>query len=495
MNDLQEFEARLQAALVDAERRIVEPTGLAERLIAGRATRTATVIPLRRRSQKPWIAPLLAAAVVAAAVTGSLLVVDAGHHSAPAIHLTPDPSPTPTQSAVPTLSPSPTPTPTRSVISPSPTRNQIGPVGVAVPHGFLVYSTSFVSPQVGWALGNAPCPKPDGYCATLLRTTNGGQSWRSVPVPTGITPVDDQGSSTSNSCGDNGGIAGPCVDVVTFADDRIGYLSGFSSLFMTTDGGASWTNLNRRASSLVVSGGRVITWSYVAECSAGCPGRLDTAPLGSNSWTEIEPGGYVSTLFGSGLVHAGPYAYFFSYPQSAATSLTAVGVAVFRSADGGRTWLRRSVGATCAGARSSSGAPDGTLALNCLVGVDSTSTGVSVSTDGGVTFHSWVNLPSEGVPASQPFALESAVAAASADNVIDDVFDFAASPYTDHLYRASGAASAWAGAGAFTRPRNDQTSPVAVFVTSNFGVINRGPGVSTLITTDGGRTWAAITYH
>ena len=90
---------------------------------------------------------------------------------------------------------------------------------------------TYVSPSEGWALGTVACGA--NQCLRLLRTTNDGVSWSSVPVP----PAGPEGPGS------------PPLKV-RFADPDDGWI--FSSLpgqakvqaWSTHDGGRHWLQLS-----------------------------------------------------------------------------------------------------------------------------------------------------------------------------------------------------------------------------------------------------------
>lgn len=92
-----------------------------------------------------------------------------------------------------------------------------------MPAGFKPASVTFVSDQVGWVLGTAPCThKP---CTSIVRTVDGGASWRGIPAPK---------ASLSVASGDPS-----AIDQLRFADRRDGYADG-AGLWETHNGGATW---------------------------------------------------------------------------------------------------------------------------------------------------------------------------------------------------------------------------------------------------------------
>ena len=141
---------------------------------------------------------LLALLLVAACSSASEAPVAAPTTPAPTVAPT-----TAAPTAVPTTQ-APTPTPTASP--------EVGPVGTPVPAGFEPRSATFVSDRTGWVLGSA------GGKAVVVRTRDGGRTWRAVPAP--AAPPDD-------------------LATLRFAGLRDGFATG-AQLWATHDGGATW---------------------------------------------------------------------------------------------------------------------------------------------------------------------------------------------------------------------------------------------------------------
>jgi len=230
-----DFDAAVHRALGDVATAIRPDPGLADRLIANARGDDAVVRLDSRRPASRWIAPLLAAAAVVVLAVGGVTAVNllADSNTKPA-HLppTPNPRPTPTKPFVPEPS--------------------------VVPH-FHTYSMQFADPQHGWALGEAQCPAGKRTnCVTLLATDDGGAKWRQVDVPHGlVSPFVHDGS-----CMSNGGVTGPCVDQVLFANTSVGYLWGLHEIYVTTDGGRSWSRYQNPITSWVAPSQSVFGFGY-----------------------------------------------------------------------------------------------------------------------------------------------------------------------------------------------------------------------------------------
>lgn len=266
-----DFDELVRTALRDVSNATTEPAGLADRMLE----RDATPLAAHRRPPR-WGLPLIAAAaVIALAITVALVALTHSDKTMPATQV-----PTTTQRPL----PSPTPQP-RPVLA-----------------GFHAADVSFAGSS-GAALGDAKCPhsaKTD--CPALIRTSDGGRTWSATHVPHGLVSSFDFGS-----CGDNGTIHGPCVDHVVLAGND-GYLWSLHEFYTTTDGGRSWTHEQHPVSGSpgaldvrIVANSLVVRLAPVQQCSAGCPGVIETARLGRPNWTianldGTKPGLYSSSL-------------------------------------------------------------------------------------------------------------------------------------------------------------------------------------------------------
>ncbi|MEO8899341.1 MAG: hypothetical protein ABI352_11675 [Candidatus Dormibacter sp.] len=187
-------------------------------------------------------------------------------------------------SASPTSSGSASGTPPPSA-SPAVTAHPVStPAGVAAPAGFVPVSVTFVSSQMGWVLGRAPCSS-SSPCLTLLRTQDAGRSWLSVPAP----------PSTLSSSPNPGGHG---VRGVRFADALDGWAFG-PELWATHDGGGNWTRITLPGASstaavvdLAAAAGEV--HAAVFDHSVA----IDSSPIDHEGW-----GGSSTTIpFGAGPV-------------------------------------------------------------------------------------------------------------------------------------------------------------------------------------------------
>jgi photosystem II stability/assembly factor-like uncharacterized protein len=93
----------------------------------------------------------------------------------------------------------------------------------------------FVDTQHGWALTTHRC---GGWhrCLRVLRTADGGRSWQSVGEPSAAkAPLE------TLPCSHVINTHRRCLDHLTFADTRTGYAWSHQLLYLTRDGGRTWT--------------------------------------------------------------------------------------------------------------------------------------------------------------------------------------------------------------------------------------------------------------
>jgi hypothetical protein len=105
------------------------------------------------------------------------------------------------------------------------TRPAGSPAGGPVPSNFQPTSITFVSSNVGWAIGQAGTPGQCAnaiptICTSIVRTSDDGQTWKGIPAP-----------STSKVSG------------IRFLDGINGWAYG-PDLWSTHNGGSTWTQVN-----------------------------------------------------------------------------------------------------------------------------------------------------------------------------------------------------------------------------------------------------------
>ena len=314
----------------------------------------------RRRREALVIVPALIVAVVV--VVGLLaLGLGANHNAAPQHPATTTPHhqtrhrhhAAPHTSTSQTVSSKPPPSATAP-------RHLAAPAG-PVPPGFGAESFTSVGNNTWWLLGNAPCSSPP--CTSILRTDNGGRSFVGTPAP-----------RTTK------------VSQLRFANPADGFAYD-SQLWVTHDAGATWhqVRLGGAVTELATAGG--FAYALVRYGHKGA-GRLERAPLGSDTWTK---------LAGAGNAYSGLWAH---------------GTDVLVGSGGGAAVaVSHDAGATFAAATSpSKGLPcdfeepaAGVVWAHCATGTESATWR---STDSGAHFQA-LRGPVPGLPNSALFAAAS----------------------------------------------------------------------------------------
>jgi hypothetical protein len=170
-------------------------------------------------------------------------------------------------------------------------------VGGRVPRGFVAWSVTFASSLTAYVLGDAPCHRAP--CTSVVRTLDGGRTWRGLPAPVASLPANRDFGSTPSTVRD-----------IRFGTARDGYAFG-GGLWSTHDGARSWHRLNvGRVLDLAIGGGT--TYAVVGTCDAdgaGCRDiRLVTSPVGRDAFSRVglapgaSGGGGVSTGAGIAVV-------------------------------------------------------------------------------------------------------------------------------------------------------------------------------------------------
>lgn len=357
----------------------------------------------------------------------------------------------------------------------------LGPTGGPVPAGFEPASVTFVSADLGWVLGTATCA--GSPCAAIVRTTDGGRTWASIPAPDApITPGRSEGGST--------GVSGPAgVGRLRFANALDGWAFG-PALFATHDGGATWHRVmlpgaaaDAEVMALETSAGLVHAAYFDGASSVV---RIATSPVGGDAWT-VSP----TTM----PVGAGPV------PQAQIVLRGTAGwlVEVDRTVVGGarlvagewQAWQPPCV--DLAGPATLAAASEWELVAACDVGLWSTPKGVHlwVSMDAGASFIEAAAQPPvfsvDGVGA--PSASSTVVAGSLSGIGSALVASFDGGRTWDAVYVLEGAASV-----------SDLGFTDLGFATAGLGVAittslsTSGVGDAHLIMTrDGGRTWSEVT--
>jgi photosystem II stability/assembly factor-like uncharacterized protein len=444
-----DFDGSVRATLADVALQTPVPDGLTDRLIANAEAGRPVVTPLHpTRRRAGWTLPLLAAAAIVVVAGGALAVSNlADHRNQPK----PPAAPTGTSTHAPT-------TPPRPVDS--------------VPADFRAAAVSFRDPQHGDALGVGNCGGSAASCAvTLIATDDGGLSWHVLSVPPKLRSMlnpDDP------SCATNGGVLGPCVDRVLFANDSDGYLFGLHEFYWTTDGGHAWHHapqpppdgkvpMPNNVPTMLVADGYAYRMYAQGVGSSGQSGRLQRAPIGTNHWTDISPAD--AGIYNSQIAATGNALYLEAgyYAGHLATEL-------YESTDHGTHWSR--VGP----ADGVVSAPDGAIAFTSGCRVNVAAAG-----------HTFVE---HSLPGNCDRA-ETYVGLASA-NELTVVADPEPEPTSRplRLYHSSDGGASFQPVATIPRPR---TGRVWFGMIGQFGYL-AAPGSQVYLTVDGGRTWQARSF-
>jgi photosystem II stability/assembly factor-like uncharacterized protein len=129
-------------------------------------------------------------------------------------------------------------------------------------------SFTAVSDSDYWVLGSVPCRS--GRCSSILRTTDGGSSFASIPAP----PLPAVGAVATAT--------------LRFADrlDGFAFVTGVGGVFYAThDGGATWRRLALGTVLAFASGGGNV-YAVTARCSLPrCTGyRFERSPVSADAW-------------------------------------------------------------------------------------------------------------------------------------------------------------------------------------------------------------------
>jgi photosystem II stability/assembly factor-like uncharacterized protein len=153
-----------------------------------------------------------------------------------------------------------------------------GAAGAPVPPGFQASSVTWLSPQLGWALGAVPCGH--STCSDVIGSTDGGTTWHQA----GASPV-----PIANLGKDRPGVTG-----IRFATVAVGWAFG-PLLLRTDDGGRSWARQpipggGKQVLDLAASS--TVAYAIVSDCAFGrglCGKPLSfwrTTP-GAGTWTRV----------------------------------------------------------------------------------------------------------------------------------------------------------------------------------------------------------------
>jgi photosystem II stability/assembly factor-like uncharacterized protein len=409
-----------------------------------------------RQPRRPTTRIVLALVAVACAVAGLIVVGARSRPASRGLEVTGRP-PGPNR----TLLPAPS-LPDEATVAPPTGPPPDGPL----PDGFRPASVTFVSLDHGWLLGTAPCASPP--CTSIVRTTDGGQTWHGIPAPRTDLALP--------------GVRG--VSTLRFADDLDGWAFG-PDLWFTHDGGATW---RRSQDPAFAHGNRVVSLeaaagiAYVVVATAPDAGNdlhLLRTDVAHEAWQTVAfPQPTDGVAYGQ-IVMQGTTAWLVTQGVDHAT--------VFTTADGG-TW--RVLVTPCAvSALTAAGSSE--VALVCTGGVaaGSQQKPVYVSHDGGQTFQHVTDAPFGGgfMGVALPRASTIVVAAAGGASNLYASFDGGQSWSTVLADTTSGGLG-WHDLGF--------TSPTRGVVIEGLAPDTSPYDVPVLYRTDdGGRTWTPVTVR
>jgi photosystem II stability/assembly factor-like uncharacterized protein len=347
--------------------------------------------------------------------------------------------------------------------SPSVGPSSLGPVGGPIPANFQPASATFTSVDDGWLLGTATCA--GAPCVAIVRTTDGGRTWASIPAPKATFVAGGSGTS---------GVGG-----LRFADALDGWAFG-PDLWATHDGGATWHRVSLPGLS---AGGQVMTLETAAGAvhavyDRGLGGGLmtiATSPVGSDAWT-VSP---TTVELGAGpvprpqIVLHGSAGWLIEVDREVLAGARLV-------AGEWKPWQPPCT--NTAGPATLAAASASDLVVACDEGVWSTPTGVHVfvSSDGGATFTPAASKPPvfsiEGVAAPAPGVAFVAGSLSGVGSAIVGSFDGGATWTAVHVLQGAGSLGV-----SFT------TADQGISISAT------GDGRSDLLMTrDGGRTWSKV---
>lgn len=348
-----------------------------------------------------------------------------------------------------------------------------------VPPGFQPQSVTFVSTQAGWVLGGAPCSSPP--CTSVIRTDDGGRSWVGINAPrVALAASPSQGTGVSR---------------LVFADQLNGWAFG-PALWSTHDGGRTWEPVDlpgagpaAKVVSLATSGGRAVALALMPAQAGGGQGvaQLYTTPVGRDGWQPVANVSAPTYSAGQVVLHG---------QAGWVTIDTGSTGPHYWATTGGTTFTPQSP-TPCQQEQSPSqlaASSPTDLVLGCgrQGGLGRQVKEVYVSTNGGASFRATAAPPAEG-------DLEAVAEA------IPSVLVVGASSGASYLYASFDGGQSWqtvvSDSSAGGAPWHDLG-----FTTATQGVVVEGyppeatsgtastPPSRLLATTDGGHTWAAVTF-
>ena len=351
----------------------------------------------------------------------------------------------------------------------------VAPAGGPVPRGFVAADFTSVSPDLGWVLGTAPCAA--AACTSIVRSTDGGKTWVGLPAPK--AELEDAGPTACEGK--------PCVRGIRFATADVGYVYGSTGLYLTRDGGATWTKTAGQADAIEAGNGTVIRVSHDTQgCPPGCTFQISTAPVGSTDWQRAQvPGAPMLGTYVQ-LVRTGKLAFVQIHANPAGGAEDAH-TGLLASTDNGRSWTAHDDpcgtrdGGEADGAQLATG-DDGSLSVLCVPRGGGTDF-VITSLDGGAHFGAQRSVTTG--------ATGDGLASASGSTLVVTAVTGA----TFTLYRSIDAGSTWQQVATAPAPGQDSTGSAPIgFQNATVGRFATHTH-ALLSTTDGGASWATYTFR
>lgn len=287
--------------------------------------------------------------------------------------------PSTTSAVSPTTAPSSRPSApaasTTTTVPPASTTTTTEPPLTPIPSGANLRTSdvAFFDPTVGYGVFRASTGR---RCeVAVAKTTDGGAHFGPVVA---VAPCN---RFTSFSGGKPVTVAS-----VAFDDHGDGFVYG-TSLYVTHDGGATWHAVARPGPVLSVEALGSSVWMLGDRCpTPTCPARLLESTDGGTTWHQ-SPTEPAMTNHSPQLVRLGPRSAYVITAPVAARGPTGATAPLWYTADGGRTWVERSVPCHGLGVALSA-APTGKLFVACASepGAGNQAKGVHVSTDGGASW-------------------------------------------------------------------------------------------------------------
>src|SRR5256885_331792 len=133
-----------------------------------------------------------------------------------------------------------------------------------VPAGFVPSSTSWIGDNTGFVLGFAPCA--DKQCPALVRTNDGGATWRAVAAPSvPLISVDRRAR-------------------VQFANARDGVITDGQGMWVTHTGGLAWCRVELPGEIGALASNNRAFYAIVINDTGT---RLFSTPLTSTRWAPV----------------------------------------------------------------------------------------------------------------------------------------------------------------------------------------------------------------